>query len=135
MSKARGEMSAAFERYAVLLVLEPVRRQRRVRGLEHHALQVQQSPDHFLAGAVEVGPLGAPLRAALRRRAAAADTPCPSRWQAAGAMAVIVFLQVLVLVVMLAAFSKTAYLTIPPKGLTLHWFQVVLQDPEYLSAG
>lgn len=72
------------------------------------------------------------------QRAAAAqasDTPRPSRWLAAMAMAVIVFLQVPVLVVMLAAFSKTAYLTIPPKGLTLHWFQVVLQDPEYLSAG
>ena len=52
----------------------------------------------------------------------------------ATALAVIVFLQIPVLVVVLAAFSKTAYLTIPPKGLTLHWFGVVLRDPEYLSA-
>ncbi|MDB5857722.1 MAG: transporter permease [Ramlibacter sp.] len=67
--------------------------------------------------------------------AQSADHPRQSRWLAASAMAVIVFLQVPVLVVVLAAFSKTAYLTIPPKGLTLHWFQAVLQDPEYLSAG
>lgn len=53
---------------------------------------------------------------------------------AATAIAVVVFLQVPVLVVVLAAFSKTAYLTIPPKGLTLHWFDVVLRDPEYLGA-
>ena len=44
---------------------------------------------------------------------------------AATAIAVVVFLQIPVLVVVLAAFSKTAYLTIPPKGLTLHWFEVV----------
>ena len=53
---------------------------------------------------------------------------------AATAVAVVVFLQVPVLVVMLAAFSKTAYLTIPPRGLTFHWFDVVMRDPEYLSA-
>jgi putative spermidine/putrescine transport system permease protein len=56
------------------------------------------------------------------------------RLLAAAAIGVVVFLQIPVLVVMLAAFSKTAYLTIPPKGLTLHWFEVVLRDPEYLSA-
>ena len=49
-------------------------------------------------------------------------------------MAVIVFLQIPVLVVVLAAFSKTAYLTIPPQGLTLHWFEVVLTDADYLGA-
>jgi putative spermidine/putrescine transport system permease protein len=53
---------------------------------------------------------------------------------AATAIAVVVFLQIPVLVVVLAAFSKTAYLTIPPKGLTFHWFAVVLRDPEYLGA-
>jgi putative spermidine/putrescine transport system permease protein len=51
------------------------------------------------------------------------------------ALAVIVFLQVPVLVVVLAAFSKTAYLTIPPQGLTFHWFEVVLRDTDYLEAG
>lgn len=65
---------------------------------------------------------------------ARADLPRQSPWLGAAAMTVIVFLQVPVLVVVLAAVSKTAYLTIPPKGLTLHWFQVVLQDPDYLSA-
>lgn len=53
---------------------------------------------------------------------------------ATAALAVIVFLQIPVLVVVLAAFSKTAYLTIPPRGLTLHWFEVVLGDADYLSA-
>lgn len=56
-------------------------------------------------------------------------------WVLAGvAIAVILFLQIPVLVVVLAAFSKTAYLTIPPRGLTLHWFEVVLTDADYLSA-
>jgi putative spermidine/putrescine transport system permease protein len=50
------------------------------------------------------------------------------------AFGVVAFLQIPVLVVVLAAFSKTAYLTIPPKGLTLHWFEVVLRDSEYLGA-
>jgi putative spermidine/putrescine transport system permease protein len=50
------------------------------------------------------------------------------------AFGVVAFLQIPVLVVVLAAFSKTAYLTIPPKGLTLHWFEVVLRDAEYLGA-
>jgi putative spermidine/putrescine transport system permease protein len=50
------------------------------------------------------------------------------------ALAVIVFLQVPVIVVVLAAFSTTSYLTIPPQGLTLAWFSKVLSDPTYLSA-
>ena len=50
------------------------------------------------------------------------------------AFAVIVFLQVPVIVVILAAFSTTSYLTIPPQGLTLAWFGKVLSDPTYLSA-
>jgi putative spermidine/putrescine transport system permease protein len=49
-------------------------------------------------------------------------------------MAVLAFLQLPVLVVMLAAFSKTSYLTIPPQGWTLAWFGKVLSDPIYLSA-
>ena len=55
-------------------------------------------------------------------------------WLGATAIAVVVFLQIPVLVVMLAAVSKTSYLTIPPRGLTLHWFEVVLGDADYLSA-
>lgn len=47
---------------------------------------------------------------------------------------VVIFLQVPVLVVMLAAFSTTSYLTIPPQGWTLQWFGKVLSDPGYLSA-
>lgn len=50
------------------------------------------------------------------------------------ALLVILFLQVPVVVVVLAAFSKTSYLTIPPQGLTLQWFAAVLTDPVYLDA-
>ena len=47
---------------------------------------------------------------------------------------VVAFLQLPVIVVVLAAFSTTSYLTIPPQGLTLAWFGKVLSDPGYLSA-
>ncbi len=57
-----------------------------------------------------------------------------STFAVAAAIAVIVFLQVPVAVVVLAAFSKTSYLTIPPQGWTLDWFVKVLSDPTYLSA-
>ena len=50
------------------------------------------------------------------------------------ALLVIAFLQVPVIVVILAGFSETSYLTIPPQGLTLRWFEQVLTDPTYLSA-
>lgn len=62
-----------------------------------------------------------------------ADQP-PGRAVMAAAIAVVVFLQIPVLVVVLAAFSTTSYLTIPPQGLTLAWFAKVLADPTYLSA-
>jgi putative spermidine/putrescine transport system permease protein len=58
----------------------------------------------------------------------------PGKLLTAGGLAVIVFLQVPVAVVVLAAFSKTSYLTIPPQGVTLAWFGKVLSDPTYLSA-
>lgn len=47
---------------------------------------------------------------------------------------VIAFLLLPVVVVVLASFSTTAYLTIPPEGWTLRWFAQVLQDPTYLDA-
>jgi putative spermidine/putrescine transport system permease protein len=50
------------------------------------------------------------------------------------ALLVILFLQLPVIVVVLAAFSTTSYLTIPPQGLTLKWFAKVLSDPVYLDA-
>jgi putative spermidine/putrescine transport system permease protein len=50
------------------------------------------------------------------------------------ALLVILFLQLPVIVVVLAAFSTTSYLTIPPQGLTLKWFAKVLCDPVYLDA-
>ena len=50
------------------------------------------------------------------------------------ALAVVLFLQIPVIVVVLASFSETSYLTIPPQGWTLKWFGVVLTDSGYLGA-
>ena len=47
---------------------------------------------------------------------------------------VFAFLMLPVVVVALASFSRTSYLTVPPRGLTLHWFTQVLGDPEYVQA-
>jgi len=58
----------------------------------------------------------------------------PGAGVTAVALAVVVFLELPVVVIVLSAFSKTAYLTIPPRGLTLEWFEKVLSDPDYLSA-
>jgi len=58
----------------------------------------------------------------------------PGRAITALALGVVVFLQIPVIVVVLAAFSTTSYLTIPPQGLTLAWFGKVLTDPTYLAA-
>ena len=44
------------------------------------------------------------------------------------------FLMLPVVVIALASFSRTSYLTVPPKGLTLRWFGAVLGDPEYVHA-
>ena len=47
---------------------------------------------------------------------------------------VLIFLMLPVLVIVLAAFTATSYLTIPPKGLTLKWFVQVLADRDYVAA-
>lgn len=52
----------------------------------------------------------------------------------AAAVAILALLQVPVIVIVLAAFSETAYLTIPPQGWTLKWFSAVIGDTEYLAA-
>jgi putative spermidine/putrescine transport system permease protein len=44
------------------------------------------------------------------------------------------FLLLPVVVIVLAAFSATSYLSVPPKGLTVRWFLEVLRDPAYLNA-
>ena len=44
------------------------------------------------------------------------------------------FLLLPVVVVVLASLSRTSYLTVPPQGLTLRWFEAVLRDPDYVSA-
>lgn len=58
----------------------------------------------------------------------------PGRAITAIAWLVIIFLQVPVIVVILASLSTTSYLTIPPQGLTFAWFGKVLTDSSYLSA-
>lgn len=52
----------------------------------------------------------------------------------AAAVAVVAFLLLPVGVVLLAAVSASSYLTVPPRGLTLHWFAEVLSNPDYLAA-
>lgn len=47
---------------------------------------------------------------------------------------VFAYLLLPVVVVTLASFSRTSYLTVPPKGLTLRWFSAVLGDPDYIHA-
>lgn len=47
---------------------------------------------------------------------------------------VLIFLMLPVLVIVLAAFTTTSYLTIPPKGMTLKWFVQVLADRDYVAA-
>ena len=59
----------------------------------------------------------------------------PPHWSLRlAAAAALVFLMLPVLVVVLASFSATAYLTIPPQGWTLRWFAEVLDDPTYVAA-
>ena len=47
---------------------------------------------------------------------------------------VFAFLMLPVVVIVLASLSRTSYLTVPPRGLTLRWFSAVLADPEYQHA-
>lgn len=47
---------------------------------------------------------------------------------------VLSFLMLPVAVVVLASFSTTSFLTIPPQGVTLRWYGRVLGSPEYLDA-
>lgn len=44
------------------------------------------------------------------------------------------FLQIPVVVVVLASLTTTSYLTVPPKGVTLRWYWDVLGDGAYLDA-
>lgn len=44
------------------------------------------------------------------------------------------FLMLPVAVVVLASFSSTSYLTVPPQGVTLRWYGRVLESREYLDA-
>jgi len=61
------------------------------------------------------------------------DAPIPA-WLRVVAAVLLVFLMLPVAIVVLASFSATAYLTIPPQGLTLHWFAQVLDNPDYVAA-
>ncbi|WP_102224160.1 ABC transporter permease [Acidimangrovimonas sediminis] len=57
-----------------------------------------------------------------------------SVWIVLAAAAVLIFMNAPTVVVVLASFTKTTYLTVPPKGWTLHWFAEVLGDDGYLRA-
>jgi putative spermidine/putrescine transport system permease protein len=47
---------------------------------------------------------------------------------------VLSFLMLPVAVVVLASFSTTSFLTVPPQGLTLRWYGRVLESTDYLDA-
>ena len=61
------------------------------------------------------------------------DAPVPL-WLRVVAVVLFAFLLLPVAVVVLASFSSTAYLTVPPQGLTLQWFAKVLQNPDYVAS-
>ncbi len=61
------------------------------------------------------------------------DHPVPAPLRVAAGL-IFAFLLLPVVVVVLAAFSRTAYLAIPPEGVTLRWFAEVFRDPAYLAA-
>ena len=44
------------------------------------------------------------------------------------------FLMLPVAVVVLASFSSTSYLTVPPQGVTLRWYGRLLDSADYLAA-
>lgn len=46
----------------------------------------------------------------------------------------LLFLQIPVIVVVLASLTTTSYLTVPPEGLSLRWYTDVLSDDTYLGA-
>lgn len=46
----------------------------------------------------------------------------------------LVFLQVPVIIVVLASLTETSYLTVPPQGITLKWYWRVLGDQSYIRA-
>ena len=47
---------------------------------------------------------------------------------------ILLFLQLPVIVVILASFTETSYLTVPPQGFTFKWYWAVLGDRSYLDA-
>ncbi|MEZ5657829.1 MAG: ABC transporter permease [Burkholderiaceae bacterium] len=50
------------------------------------------------------------------------------------ALLILILLQLPVIVVVLASFTETSYLTVPPKGFTWHWYAEVLGDESYRDA-
>lgn len=58
----------------------------------------------------------------------------PTLWLTLLAIAILLFMNAPTLVVVLASFTKTSYLTVPPQGWTLDWFAEVLTDRGYRRA-
>lgn len=68
-----------------------------------------------------------PAMAVLRKRVSRIGLPLY-------AALVLLFLQVPVVVVVLASLTETSYPTVPPEGLTFKWYAKVLQDASYIRA-
>ncbi len=50
------------------------------------------------------------------------------------ALAILLFLMLPLVVIISVSFTETDYLAFPPKGLTLKWYRVFLQDPTYIQS-
>ncbi|MEQ8654822.1 MAG: ABC transporter permease [Kiloniellales bacterium] len=68
-----------------------------------------------------------PLRHRIARRLSGSALPLY-------AALVLLFLQIPVVVIVLASLTTTSYLTVPPVGLTLEWYWDVLGDESYIDA-
>lgn len=82
--------------------------------------------------------MGAPMTAApspalIRRRPFAARSA--RRWLTWLYVATVVaFLLTPIVVIVLASLTSTSYLAVPPRGLSLRWFEAVLNSPSYQTA-
>ena len=47
---------------------------------------------------------------------------------------VVIFLLTPIVVIILASLTSTSYLSVPPRGLSLRWFEAVLNSPSYRAA-
>ena len=47
---------------------------------------------------------------------------------------VLAYLVLPLVVILGSSVTASQFLTFPPRGITLHWYQVMLSDPSYVAA-